>query len=857
MMQVLIFITMMAAPASAANGGDKTITQVVTLLQDMLDKSKEDGKSDRTVFGKFQCYCDSATAKKKDAIAETSEDIERMDALIADKRAQNAAYSAEAAKLEADMASNKKNQGTATSTRGDEQSSFEKEEADLITGIGQLDQGIDILAAVGADQTVTGDSDSELLMAKDATDVAKGSFMAKKSNVHKLNDNLKEALRAASVFMNAKQRSVVAGFIQAPFTGNYNSQSGEIVGVLKNMNDTFTANLANARQVEAKAIFDYNSMMKVMEEEYDDMSALFEKRKKEVGEASELVSRTSSEMNTAKERLADDTEFLESLTTRCAKKKAEYEKRNMLRSQEEAAIAEAIAVLNSDEAFSTFGTVGATSTGATSFIQTSQSQDDKDEQKARSTVAAALARSSKRLHSVRLARIAMEIQKSKGKGKASNPFVKVLEKINGTLALIDAEEADDAQKLATCNSEQDINFARRDDKKEKMDDLTSTINDLEISAKDYRKQIKETSEQLADNRAGQKETTDTRNDANAVFKANLKNLEDAEKILAKATAVLVKYYKYLHSHNAEKTYKEVAGKDSGGGNLRQVKPGFTDPAENDLELEKACSEEPECVGFNSAGWLKSSLAPEGEWYDWDGGSLFLKELDGVPATEAGTGLLQSRGKAKSHAKARAHQPADVDFETEDAEFADSQSGDGNKVIDMLKFIASETAEEKKTAMDTEQSSVDTYNDEMDTAMTAEKGMMKSIDEFNLDLADTEKSLEEANAELATTTAEHTATVKYLDDIEPGCTFIQTQYEGRKQAREAEKDALNNGITTLKATPIFQRFLAEAEKEAMGKCAPLCEGDKEPEAECQACLQGVSVFGYCVTNPDTPGCENAK
>merc|ERR1719316_2489852 len=267
------------------------------------------------------------------------------------------------------MATNQKGQGEATSTRDKEEESFTKEEADLITGIQQLDQGIELLAAVGADQTVTGDSDSELLMADDATATAKGSFMAKKSNVHKLNDNLKEALRTASVFMTAKQRSMVSAFVQAPFTGNYNAQSGEIVGVLKNMNDTFTQNLANARQVESKAIFDYNAMMKVLTDEYDDMSALLEKRKKEVGEESELVSRTTSEMNTAQERLSDDQEFLASLTNRCAKKKAEYEKRNMLRSQEEAAIAEAIAVLNSDEAFATFGKVDATSTGSTSFMQ--------------------------------------------------------------------------------------------------------------------------------------------------------------------------------------------------------------------------------------------------------------------------------------------------------------------------------------------------------------------------------------------------------------------------------------------------------------------------------------------------------
>merc|ERR1719197_45014 len=274
------------------------------------------------------------------------------------------------------------------------------------------------------------------------------------------------------------------------------------------------------------------------------------------------------------------------------------------------------------------------------------------------------------LHSVRLAKIAMELS---SKGKATNPFTKVLENINGTVDLIDAEEADDSQKLATCNKEQDINNKKRDDKKAKMDELTSSISELEISAKSTKKQISETEASLAENRADQKESTDARNEANAIFKTNLKNLEDAERILAKATKVLVKYYKYLHSHNAEKTYKEVDGKDSGGGNLKQLQNA------DDLELEKACSEEPECVAFNSAGWLKKSLAPESDWYAWDGGSLFIKELDGVPATEAGTGLIQSKAKAKSHSKAKSHQPADVDFANEDAEFADSQSGDGNRV----------------------------------------------------------------------------------------------------------------------------------------------------------------------------------
>merc|ERR1719191_2335625 len=273
-------------------GGGKTITKVVSLLEEMLDKSKDDGKADRTVYAKFKCYCDSTTEEKKTAISTTSEDIERMDALIADKSAINAAYSQEAAKLEADMAENQKGQGDATATRGKEEAAFQKEEADLVKGIEQLDQGIDILAAVGADQTVSGDSDSELLMAKDATASAKAMFMAKKSVVKKLDDHMKEALRAAAVFLDDKQRGMMTSFLQGP-TANYNAQSGEIVGVLKNMNDTFTANLANARQVESKALADFNAMAKVLQEEYDEASDLFEKRKKEIGETAELISRTT------------------------------------------------------------------------------------------------------------------------------------------------------------------------------------------------------------------------------------------------------------------------------------------------------------------------------------------------------------------------------------------------------------------------------------------------------------------------------------------------------------------------------------------------------------------------------------
>ena len=49
----------------------------------------------------------------------------------------------------------------------------------------------------------------------------------------------------------------------------------------------------------------------------------------------------------------------------CADKKVEFEDRKMIRANEEAAIAQAISILNSDEAFDTFGATKAVTEGGT------------------------------------------------------------------------------------------------------------------------------------------------------------------------------------------------------------------------------------------------------------------------------------------------------------------------------------------------------------------------------------------------------------------------------------------------------------------------------------------------------------
>merc|ERR1719482_1658401 len=259
-----------------------------------------------------------------------------------------------------------------TTNRGDENAEFLKEEADLVAGISQLDRAIDLLSAVGADQTVTGDVDSELA----APQFLKVKSMVGKVSLKKLDEPTKAALRAASVFLTGKERAKLSTFLQAPFTGNYGAQLGEIVGVLKQMNDTFTDNLATARSAEAKALAQYTAMDEEDTNEYNQMDSTSTKKKEAIGDNAGTIARVQSELDTMNGEMTNDQDFLAALRTRCTAKKKEFEHRNILRANEEAAIAEAISILNSDAAFATFGSVDATSTGATgpSFVQTGETQ---------------------------------------------------------------------------------------------------------------------------------------------------------------------------------------------------------------------------------------------------------------------------------------------------------------------------------------------------------------------------------------------------------------------------------------------------------------------------------------------------
>merc|ERR1719231_784132 len=107
--------------------------------------------------------------------------------------------------------------------------------------------------------------------------------MAGQGSLLKLKSSIKEALAAASVLLTNKQKRTMESFIQAPFTGTYTAQSGEIVGILKNMGDTFKENLASIEAAEKQAAEAHAKFMKIKEEEFETMKTGYEEKSAELG----------------------------------------------------------------------------------------------------------------------------------------------------------------------------------------------------------------------------------------------------------------------------------------------------------------------------------------------------------------------------------------------------------------------------------------------------------------------------------------------------------------------------------------------------------------------------------------------
>lgn len=553
-------------------GGDKTITRVVKMLQKMAAKSEAEGESERVLYAKFKCYCDTSNEEKTNAIAKYTEDIELLGSDIQALKGDTGGLSRECAKLKAGMEANEQEREEAEAIRTKEAEEFASLKEDLEMAIGQITQAVSTLAEIGADQS----------LGKAAADHSQ--FMSgNQASLLRLGAQVRGALAAAAAMLPPAQKQSVEAFVQAPFTGSYSAQSGAVVGILKNMKDTFSTNLEAATTKEESASKSHKEFMDVKEEEYATMKASYDSKQEVLTANDEELATKKTQLTAAVEGKSEAEEFLAALTESCDKKAAEYEKRTLLRTNEQAAIAKAIAILNSDEAFSTFAGVSATSKGpksggtGLSFLQRGASSRLAATETRRQAQALMVAASRKHGASAqRLLRVARLL-------RAGNPFAVVLKEIAEMQALIEKEAKQDKKKLTWCKAERRKGEATIQEKTDEIDLKTGYTQEREdVLIPEVKRKIEEAKLGLDENRASQVSQTTQRKEENLAYQKDIANLVQAEDLLERAIEVLKKYYDSLdmeasgtgfvqmRAHGRDlptppDTWDSYGGQSSGGG----------------------------------------------------------------------------------------------------------------------------------------------------------------------------------------------------------------------------------------------------------------------------------------------------
>merc|ERR1719272_111165 len=175
-------------------------------------------------------------------------------------------------------------------------------------------------------------------------------------------DTVKRAMKVGSAFMQAHHSE---GYIPS-----YNAASGEIFGVLKQLQDEMKAALSDAQKTEAARAATFAELRAAKTSEIEAVEKMAETKEDELAKTDMDNAEAKEDLGQQQAQLAEDTKFLANLGKMCAEGDANFAKRKEGRLAEIQAVGETIEILVGDDARDAMDTTF-------SFVQTVQKSDDK------------------------------------------------------------------------------------------------------------------------------------------------------------------------------------------------------------------------------------------------------------------------------------------------------------------------------------------------------------------------------------------------------------------------------------------------------------------------------------------------
>jgi len=528
----LLLLATLSGAAATATTMKSPVEKVVKLLEELSTQLKTDLKVDQQIFDKFACWCENTGGKKAADLVQLEQAIFELKQEVLELKGTVAVLAKEISDLSTRIADNEASQKSATAVRSKENEEWQKEKAEYEEAIDALERAIKVLSGAG---TKTGLLQDSLATSAFMRMQAKTSIRSVVRALPSHSSLMPKQLAAIDSFVQMLEEpsDVPEGVTAATADASYSPASATVQGILKDMYDTFTADIEKLTQEEATKQRDFEDLIATLTEELNLMNAEVLKKEEEKAAKEQELAQVAQELDDTQKELDETIAFFEKLKADCLAKHEEWTARKEGYTMELEGIKKALEILTSDEARALFNK--AIKPGMeTSFMQLNMDSSMKG---ASLKAYEALKASAKKSHSLRLASLAATVR-TMGVGH----FDKVIEEIDKMIEELKAEEKEDIKQRDWCKDEYQENSEEKAEVKWLIKNneamivkLTGVIEKLVEEIEETVKTIDETKKQIEEMEIARKAEHDE-------FKIAKKDDEDAIALLEKAKKVLGEYY---------------------------------------------------------------------------------------------------------------------------------------------------------------------------------------------------------------------------------------------------------------------------------------------------------------------------
>merc|ERR1740123_1311051 len=221
----------------------------------MQEKVAAEGEREKKLFEKYNCWCSNGAGALTKSIAAATSKVPQVQSNIEEGKAQLAQLKQDLKQHQTDRDAAKASSAEATAIREKEAGAFASEAAESDANVKALSAAI---AAISKGMV--------------------GSF---------LQSGAARRLRAAVLSTRdllEQDRTALASFLAGSDSSSYAPQSGEILGILKQMKDSMSAGLADATSAENVAIKSYEELVAAKAKEVAALTQAIEEKTVRSGE---------------------------------------------------------------------------------------------------------------------------------------------------------------------------------------------------------------------------------------------------------------------------------------------------------------------------------------------------------------------------------------------------------------------------------------------------------------------------------------------------------------------------------------------------------------------------------------------